>query len=129
MFRKVALSAAISFLVVTTTIAVFDYVRLLHRPVIEAEWQLHYALLVATPVDAAMLAYAQALLDHFLSPIPSLAAASGAALLVMLQSLASDTHDRQFGRALARWRSRAIASVALQSSKIALGKFATKTIR
>jgi hypothetical protein len=102
MLKRIALSAGILFFLVTTIIAIFDYVRLLYRPVIEADWQLHYALLVSTPVDAVMLVYAQAVLDYFASPIPFFATAFGTALLVMLQIIANYWRDRQRRRAFAR---------------------------
>jgi len=116
MFRRIALSAGISFLIVTTIIAVFDYFRLLYRPVIEAEWHLHYTLLVSTPVDAMILVYAQAVVDYFLSPIPPFATAFGTALPVMLQVLAGDG-------------TRALAFFSLQSSRAAIDNVATNTIR
>ena len=104
MFRRIALSVGVSFLAVTTIIAIFDYFRILYRPAIETEWHLHYALLVATPIDAMMLAYARAMLDYVLSPVPALAAAVGAALLLILQVLASEMRDEQPRRLLDRSR-------------------------
>lgn len=129
MLRKIALSAGISFFLVTTIIAVLDYVRLLYRPVIESDWQLHYALLVATPIDAAMHVYAQAVFDYFVSPIPSFAMASGTALLVMLQRSARDRGGHPLGRAFARWCSRAITLLLLQNPRSAIAKLATRTTR
>ena len=88
----------------TTIVAVSDYFRLLYRPVIATEWHLHYALLVSTPLDATVLAYAQAVLDYFLSPLPAFATALGAVLLLMLQLLASERRDDQPRRLLDRLR-------------------------
>jgi hypothetical protein len=104
MFRRIALSAGLSFLAVTTIVAVFDYFRLLYRPDIPSEWQLHYSLLVATPIEATMLAYTQAFLDCFLSPIPAFATGLATVLLVIVQVLAAERRDNRLGGFLERLR-------------------------
>lgn len=87
MFRRIAVAAAISFLAVTTISAVCDYLRILYQPLTEADWQGHYVLLSASPIEAAMLAYGQSLLDFLRSARPAVAVAPGIVLVLSVQLL------------------------------------------
>jgi hypothetical protein len=96
MARRIAVAAALSFLLVTTLLAILDYLKVVYQPVTDADWHAHYASLVATPIEVTILAYAQALSDFLRSPLPSLAVGAGTALLLLLQLV------------LFHWRSRRI---------------------
>jgi hypothetical protein len=115
MARRIAVAAVLSFLVVTTFVAVLDYIRAVYQPVTDADWHAHYISLRASPIEATMLAYGHALSDFLHSPLPVLAVGAGTALLLVLQLVRSHWRDSRIGRLISRGQLR---KSAILSSKL-----------